>query len=146
MQEMQVQSLGQEDTLEKETATHSRIFAWEIPWTEEPGTTVHRVTNELDKTYWLNNNEASLNFFYKWIVDRWISLLCSSISFFWSLISFSSTSLMVQFLSVFIEFWKSRLTQCKIDECNDIYFRQRVDHPPLYGVIFILIHLETRHL
>jgi len=30
-------SLGLEDTLEKEMATHSRIFAWEIPWTEEAG-------------------------------------------------------------------------------------------------------------
>ena len=37
MQEMQVQSLGQEDPLEKEMATHSHILAWEIPWTEEPG-------------------------------------------------------------------------------------------------------------
>ena len=37
MQEMQVQSLGQEDPLEKEKATHSNILAWEIPWTEEPG-------------------------------------------------------------------------------------------------------------
>ena len=37
MQEMQVQSLGQEDPLEEEMATHSSIFAWEIPWTEEPG-------------------------------------------------------------------------------------------------------------
>ena len=36
-QEMQVQSLGQEDPLEKEMATHPRILAWEIPWTEEPG-------------------------------------------------------------------------------------------------------------
>ena len=58
MQEMQVQSLGQEDPLEKETATHSSILAWEIPWTEEPGTTVHGVTNELDTTQQLNNNEA----------------------------------------------------------------------------------------
>ena len=33
----QVQSLGREDPLEKETATHSSILAWEIPWTEEPG-------------------------------------------------------------------------------------------------------------
>ena len=32
-----VGSLGLEHTLEKEMATHSRIFAWEIPWTEEPG-------------------------------------------------------------------------------------------------------------
>ena len=37
MQEMQVLSLGQQDPLEKEIATHSSIFAWEIPWTEEPG-------------------------------------------------------------------------------------------------------------
>ena len=32
-----VQSLGQEDPLEKEMATHSSILAWETPWTEEPG-------------------------------------------------------------------------------------------------------------
>ena len=37
MQETQVQSLGWEDLLEKEMATHSSIFAWKIPWTEEPG-------------------------------------------------------------------------------------------------------------
>ena len=37
VQEMEVQSLGQEDPLEKEMATHSSIFAWEIPRTEEPG-------------------------------------------------------------------------------------------------------------
>ena len=37
MQETQVQSLGQEDPLEKEMATHCSILAWEIPWTEEPG-------------------------------------------------------------------------------------------------------------
>ena len=37
MQETQVQSLGREDPLEKEMATHSSILAWKIPWTEEPG-------------------------------------------------------------------------------------------------------------
>ena len=37
MQEMQVLSLGWEDPLEKETATHSSILTWEIPWAEEPG-------------------------------------------------------------------------------------------------------------
>ena len=37
MQETQVQSLGQEEPLEKEMATHSSILAWRIPWTEEPG-------------------------------------------------------------------------------------------------------------
>ena len=36
-QEAQFRSLGQEDPLEKEMATHSRILAWEISWTEEPG-------------------------------------------------------------------------------------------------------------
>ena len=36
-QETQIRSLGQEDPLEKEMATHSSILAWEIPWTEEPG-------------------------------------------------------------------------------------------------------------
>ena len=37
MQKMQVQSLGQEDPLEKEMATHSSISVWKIPWTEETG-------------------------------------------------------------------------------------------------------------
>ena len=37
MQETWVQSLGQEDPLEEDTATHSSILAWKIPWTEEPG-------------------------------------------------------------------------------------------------------------
>ena len=34
---MQVRSLGREDPLEEEMATHSSILAWRIPWTEEPG-------------------------------------------------------------------------------------------------------------
>ena len=37
MQETQVQSLGQEDTLKKEMVTYSSILAWRIPWIEEPG-------------------------------------------------------------------------------------------------------------
>ena len=37
MQETRVESLGQEDPLEKGMATHSSILAWRIPWTEEPG-------------------------------------------------------------------------------------------------------------
>ena len=50
MREAQVQSLGWEDLLEKEMATHSSILAWKIPWMEEPGrATVHRVT-ESDMT------------------------------------------------------------------------------------------------
>ena len=43
MRETQVQSLGREDPLEKEMATHSSILAWEIPWMEEPGGVSQRV-------------------------------------------------------------------------------------------------------
>ena len=50
MQEMQVQSLGQKDTLEKEMATHSSILAWEIPWTEELQAAVRGVPKESDTT------------------------------------------------------------------------------------------------
>ena len=37
MQDTRVQSLGQEDPLEKGITTHSSVLAWRIPWTEEPG-------------------------------------------------------------------------------------------------------------
>ena len=37
VQETKVRSLGREDPLEKEMATHSSILAWRIPWTEDPG-------------------------------------------------------------------------------------------------------------
>ena len=37
MQETRVRSLGQEDPMEEEMATHSSILAWRIPWPEEPG-------------------------------------------------------------------------------------------------------------
>ena len=37
MRETQIRSLGQEDPLEKEMATHSSTLAWKIPWTEKPG-------------------------------------------------------------------------------------------------------------
>ena len=51
MQEKQVRSLGPEDSLKKEMATHSSILAWEMPWTVEPGgATVHGVTKESDVT------------------------------------------------------------------------------------------------
>ena len=53
MWETWVHSLGWEDPLEKEMATHSSILAWRNPWTEEPwpvGYTVHGVAKELDTT------------------------------------------------------------------------------------------------
>ena len=68
MWETWVQSLGQEDLLEKEMATHSSILAWKIPWTEEPG--VHGVakswTRLSDFTHslsnWMTFNNVTLSF------------------------------------------------------------------------------------
>ena len=50
MQETQVRSLGREDPLEKDIATHSSILAWGIPWTEEPGRLQSMGLQELDMT------------------------------------------------------------------------------------------------
>ena len=50
MQETQVQSLGQEDPLEKRMATHSSLPAWGVPWTEEPGKLQSVGLSELDRT------------------------------------------------------------------------------------------------
>ena len=57
----QVRSLGWEDPLEKEMATHSRILAWESPWTVEPGTTDCGVAKELDVTEWLDSHSNSID-------------------------------------------------------------------------------------
>ena len=63
MQETQIQSLGWEDSLEKEMATHSSIPAWRIPWTEELGRLQfmgsQRVGNDLENnifTFFTFNN------------------------------------------------------------------------------------------
>ena len=53
VQETQVWSLGQEDPLEKEMATHSSILAWRIPWMEEPGGYSPQGCKESDMTEWL---------------------------------------------------------------------------------------------
>ena len=52
IQELRVLSLGPEDPLEKEMATHSSMLAWEIPWTEKPGglQSCHGVAKESDMT------------------------------------------------------------------------------------------------
>ena len=71
---MQVQSLGWENPLEKETVTHSSILAWRIPWTEEPGglqslesqrvghdwATEHRHTTSTAEIYFLTVLEAEI--------------------------------------------------------------------------------------
>ena len=57
MRETRARSLGREDPLEKETATHSSILVWKIPWTEEHGR-LHGVT-ELETTERLHLNLSS---------------------------------------------------------------------------------------
>ena len=54
MQETRVRSLGWEDPLEKDIATHSSILAWEIPWTEEPDRLQSMGSQESDMTYQIN--------------------------------------------------------------------------------------------
>ena len=49
MLETWVLSVGQEDPLEKEVATHSSVLAWEIPWTEEPGRLESMELQELER-------------------------------------------------------------------------------------------------
>ena len=61
MLEMQVQSLGQEDPLEKEMATHSSILAWKIPRAEEPGGLQSMESQELDTTERLNHHLSEVN-------------------------------------------------------------------------------------
>ena len=56
MQEIQVWFLGHEDPLEKEMTTHFRIFAWRIPWTEEPGGLQSMGLQESDTTEQLNHH------------------------------------------------------------------------------------------
>ena len=50
MRETRVQSLGREDLLENDMATHSSILAWEIPWTEDPGWLLSMGSQELETT------------------------------------------------------------------------------------------------
>ena len=58
MQETRVRSLGQEDPLEKEMATHSSILAWEIPWTEELGGLQSIRSQESEATEWLTHTHT----------------------------------------------------------------------------------------
>ena len=58
MLETRVQSLGRENPLEKEMATHSSILAWEIPWTEEPGG-LHSMGSQRVKHDWVTNTHTN---------------------------------------------------------------------------------------
>ena len=61
MQETQVWSLGQEDPLEGETATHSSILAWRSPWTERPGGLQSTGSQELDTADTSRSRTAASN-------------------------------------------------------------------------------------
>ena len=68
-QETLVPSPGQEDPLEKEMATHSRILAWEIPWTEEPGGLESRGCEESDTTEQLTLSLLHFHFHHPILVN-----------------------------------------------------------------------------
>ena len=61
MQQMWVQSLSWEDSLEEEMATHSNILAWKIPRTEESGRLLSRGSQESDRTLWLNHHRQAIS-------------------------------------------------------------------------------------
>ena len=63
MQEIGIQSLGQEDTLEKGMATHSSILAWRTPWIEEPGGLQSTGHKELDMTERLTHTHTHTHIF-----------------------------------------------------------------------------------
>ena len=61
MQERRVRSLGQEDPMEQEMATHSRILAWRIPWTEEPSGPQSMESQRVRHDTFLLLRQSSLN-------------------------------------------------------------------------------------
>ena len=60
-QEMLVLSLGQEDALKEEVATHSSLLVWDIPWTEEPGGLQSVGPQRVNTTQRLNHRQQLLN-------------------------------------------------------------------------------------
>ena len=76
MQETLVRSLGQEDPLEKEMATHSSVFDWKISWTEEPGGLQSMESQWGHTTYQLNHYILVWEYYCDFT-----SLFCSSVSY-----------------------------------------------------------------
>ena len=78
MQEMWVWSLDWEDTLEKETATHSSILAWEIPWTEEPGGLQFMGSQRVQCKWATENTHTHVVWhlcYNWWIIFNWRSII-----------------------------------------------------------------------
>ena len=81
MQEMQVRSLGGEEPLEKEMATHSSILAWEIPWTEEPGRLQPMGSQRVRRDWALTGLKkdmmaGELDLLLKWRLEKLLDLGC----------------------------------------------------------------------
>ena len=76
MQEMQIQSLSQEDSLEEEMATHSSILVWKMPWTVEPGG-LQSIVSQRVRHYWSHwactFNYVIKNMFLKW--EYWFEIM-----------------------------------------------------------------------
>ena len=72
-QEMQVQSLGQEDSLEKKMATHSSILAWEISWTEEPSGLQSMGSQRVE--YDLATKQHYLLYTFEFYTFKWLSYI-----------------------------------------------------------------------
>ena len=70
MQETQVQSLGREDPLEKEMATHSSTLAWKIPWTEDPGRLQSMASQRVRHDWATSLHFTSLHFRDYWWKDH----------------------------------------------------------------------------
>ena len=72
-QEMWVGFLGQEDLLKKEMATHSRILAWKIPWTEEPGRLQSTGSQRVGHN-WVTEHAHCYNYsvgYREWSLEAW---------------------------------------------------------------------------
>ena len=80
MQDTQVRSLGQEDLLEKEMATHSSTLAWKIPWTQEPGGLQsigsQRVRHDWATSMSMSQYLKSLDISYKFSYFRFLLIFC----------------------------------------------------------------------
>ena len=102
MQETQIQSLGQEDPLEKEIATHSSIFPSRIPWTEEPSglKSMGSESTEHSHMQYRENNACVFIYTHIWVFDHLLKFTSSN----WHLgFQFSTTGFIpVSVLSIFV--------------------------------------------
>ena len=73
--EMWVRSLGREDSLEEETAVHSSILAWKIPWTEEPSKLQSKVLQRVEYD-WVIKYLSPQEMVLKWSFKKYVNTLC----------------------------------------------------------------------